>query len=66
LLGVINDVLDLSRLKDHGLRLNARPVLLNELARQVCELSQVTARDKGLVVMLRSRTRIACARSSRT
>jgi signal transduction histidine kinase/CheY-like chemotaxis protein len=54
LLGVINDVLDFSRLKDHGLRLNPRPVLLNELARQVCELSQVTARDKGLVVMLRS------------
>ncbi len=54
LLGVINDVLDFSRLKDHGLRLNARPVLLNELVRQVCELSQVTARDKGLVVMLRS------------
>jgi len=54
LLGVINDVLDFSRLKDHGLRLNARPVLLNELARHVCELSQVTARDKGLVVMLRS------------
>jgi signal transduction histidine kinase/FixJ family two-component response regulator len=54
LLGVINDVLDFSRLKEHGLRLNARPVLLNELARQVCELSQVTARDKGLVVMLRS------------
>jgi len=54
LLGVINDVLDFSRLKDHGLRLNTRPVLLNELARHVCELSQVTARDKGLVVMLRS------------
>ena len=54
LLGVINDVLDFSRLKDHGLRLNPRPVLLNELVRQVCELSQVTARDKGLVVMLRS------------
>jgi len=54
LLGVINDVLDFSRLKDHGLRLNARPVQLNELARHVCELSQVTARDKGLVVMLQS------------
>ncbi len=54
LLGVINDVLDFSRLKDHGLRLHARPVLLNELARHVCELSQVTARDKGLVVMLQS------------
>jgi signal transduction histidine kinase/FixJ family two-component response regulator len=54
LLEVINDVLDFSRLKDHGLRLNARPVLLNELARHVCELSQVTAREKGLVVMLRS------------
>jgi signal transduction histidine kinase/CheY-like chemotaxis protein len=54
LLGVINDVLDFSRLRDHGLRLNARPVLLNELARHVCELSQVTAQDKGLVVMLQS------------
>lgn len=54
LLGVINDVLDFSRLKDHGLRLHARPVLLNELARHVCELSQVVAQDKGLVVMLRS------------
>ncbi|OGA81820.1 MAG: hypothetical protein A2711_05795 [Burkholderiales bacterium RIFCSPHIGHO2_01_FULL_63_240] len=54
LLGVINDVLDFSRLKDHGLRLHARPVLLNELARHVCELSQVMAQDKGLVVMLRS------------
>jgi signal transduction histidine kinase/FixJ family two-component response regulator len=54
LLGVINDVLDFSRLKDHGLHLSPRPVLLNELVRHVCELSQVTARDKGLVVMLRS------------
>lgn len=54
LLGVINDVLDFSRLKDHGLRLHARPVLLNELARHVCELSQVVAQDKGLVVTLRS------------
>jgi signal transduction histidine kinase/FixJ family two-component response regulator len=54
LLGVINDVLDFSRLKDHGVRLNDGPVLLNELARHVCELSQVTAKDKGLVVMLRS------------
>ena len=54
LLGVINDVLDFSRLKDHGVRLHARPVLLNELARHVCELSQVVAQDKGLVVMLRS------------
>jgi signal transduction histidine kinase/CheY-like chemotaxis protein len=54
LLGVINDVLDFSRLKERGLRLNPRPVLLNEVGRQVCELSQVTARDKGLVVMLRS------------
>lgn len=54
LLGVINDVLDFSRLKDHGLRLNAKPALLNELARHVCELAQVTAQDKGLVVMLRS------------
>jgi signal transduction histidine kinase/CheY-like chemotaxis protein len=54
LLEVINDVLDFSRLRDHGLRLSARPVLLNQLARQVCELSQVTAADKGLVVMLRS------------
>ncbi len=54
LLGVINDVLNFSRLKDHGLRVSARPVLLNQLARHVCELSQVTARDKGLVVMLRS------------
>lgn len=54
LLGVINDVLDFSRLKDHGVRLSPRPVLINELARHVCELSQVTAQDKGLVVMLRS------------
>jgi len=54
LLRVINDVLDFSRLKDHGLRLNPQPVLVNELARHVCELSQVTAQDKGLVVMLRS------------
>jgi signal transduction histidine kinase/FixJ family two-component response regulator len=54
LLGVINDVLDFSRLKDHGLRLHTRPVLINELARHVCELSQVTARDKGLVVTLQS------------
>jgi signal transduction histidine kinase/CheY-like chemotaxis protein len=54
LLGVINDVLDFSRLNDHGLHLRLRPVLLNELARHVCELSQVTAQAKGLVVMLRS------------
>jgi signal transduction histidine kinase/ActR/RegA family two-component response regulator len=54
LLGVINDVLDFSRLKERGLRLNPRPALLNEVGRQVCELSQVTAQDKGLVVLLRS------------
>jgi signal transduction histidine kinase/CheY-like chemotaxis protein len=54
LLGLINDVLDFTRLKEHGVRLHARPVLLNELTRHVCELSQVTARDKGLVVMLHS------------
>ena len=54
LLRVINDVLDFSRLKEHGLRLNPQPVRINELARQVCELAQVTAQDKGLVVMLRS------------
>lgn len=54
LLGVINDVLDFSRLKEHGLRLNPRPVLLHEVARHVCELSQVTAKDKGLVVVLQS------------
>lgn len=54
LLRVINDVLDFSRLKEHGLRLNPQPVLVNELARHVCELAQVTAQDKGLVVMLRS------------
>ena len=54
LLRVINDVLDFSRLKDHGLRLNPQPVLIHELARHVCELSQVTAQDKGLVVMLHS------------
>jgi len=54
LLGVINDVLDFSRLKEHGLRLNPKPVLLHEVARHVCELSQVTAKDKGLVVLLNS------------
>jgi signal transduction histidine kinase/CheY-like chemotaxis protein len=54
LLGVINDVLDFSKIKDQGVRLHPRPVLLHELARNVCELSQVTAADKGLVVSLHS------------
>lgn len=54
LLGVINDVLDFSKLSDHGMRLNPRPVRLQELVRRVCELAQVTARDKGLEVVLHS------------
>ena len=54
LLGVINDVLDFSKIKDQGVRLHPRPVLLQELARNVCELSQVTAGDKGLVVSMHS------------
>jgi signal transduction histidine kinase/FixJ family two-component response regulator len=52
LLCVINDVLDFSRLKEGRLTLKPAPILLHKLVREVCELADVNAQAKGLVVTL--------------
>ena len=54
LLGVINDVLDFSRLRENKLTLKPRPVDLAALVHDVCELADATARDKGLTVRMQS------------
>ncbi len=54
LLGVINDVLDFSRLRENKLALKPRPTALQKLVSDVCELSDATAREKGLVVTVQS------------
>jgi signal transduction histidine kinase/DNA-binding NarL/FixJ family response regulator len=54
LLCVINDVLDFSRLKEGRLTLKPGPVLLHKLVRDVCELADVNAQAKGLVVTLQT------------
>lgn len=52
LLGVINDVLDFSRLQAGNLELNRRSVDLRGLIQEVCALAEVNALDKGLEVRL--------------
>ncbi len=52
LLGVINDVLDFSRLQAGKLELNQRSVDLRGLIQEVCALAEVNALDKGLEVRL--------------
>jgi signal transduction histidine kinase/CheY-like chemotaxis protein len=54
LLGVINDVLDFSRLKENKLTLKPRPLHLDSLVNDLCELADATARDKGLIVTMQS------------
>ena len=54
LLCVINDVLDFSRLKEGRVTLKSGPVLLHKLVREVCELADVNAQAKGLVVTLQN------------
>lgn len=51
---VINDVLDYSRLSEGRLTLKPRPVDLNELARGVCALADVTAKEKAIGVSMQS------------
>ncbi|MDE2400230.1 MAG: response regulator [Burkholderiales bacterium] len=53
LLGVINDVMDFSRLQEGKLSLRPRPVDLVELAQDVCHLVNVNAAEKGLSVALK-------------
>lgn len=52
LLGVINDVLDFSRLQEGMLTLQPRPVHLHALATEVCSLVDVNAAEKSLEVTL--------------
>lgn len=54
LLGVINDVLDFSRVKANKLTLKPRAIDLHGLVHDVCHLADVTARDKGVVVTMQS------------
>ncbi|HEX5372180.1 MAG TPA: ATP-binding protein [Aquabacterium sp.] len=52
LLGVINDVLDFSRLQEGLMELRPRATHLPNLVRDVCALSNVTAQDKGLDIRM--------------
>ncbi|MBI5927150.1 MAG: response regulator [Aquabacterium sp.] len=54
LLGVINDVLDYSRLQAGRIELSPAPVNLPELAREVTSLAAVNGTEKGLDVVLDS------------
>ena len=54
LLGVINDVLDFSRLKENMLVLKPRAVHLPSLVADVCALADATARDKGVLVTMQN------------
>ncbi|MFT3858513.1 MAG: ATP-binding protein [Aquabacterium sp.] len=54
LLGVINDVLDFTRLKENKLALRPQPLDLQALVQGVCDLADATARDKGVVVTMAS------------
>jgi signal transduction histidine kinase/CheY-like chemotaxis protein/HPt (histidine-containing phosphotransfer) domain-containing protein len=48
LLGVLNDILDVSTMESGTLKLSVTPVPLHNVAQEVDDLMQVTARDKGL------------------
>ncbi len=50
LLGIINDILDLSKLEAGSLRIEQTPFLLGELLEQVVGLVAVQAAEKGLTV----------------
>ena len=48
LLGVLNDILDVSTMESGTLKLSAAPVPLHSVVQEVDDLMQVAARDKGL------------------
>jgi len=48
LLGVLNDILDVSTMESGTLKLSVTPVPLHSVVQEVDDLMQVTARDKGL------------------
>ena len=50
LLGVINDILDYSRLEAHGIQLEEQPFDLREMAEKCAKIVEVRAREKGLVL----------------
>jgi signal transduction histidine kinase/DNA-binding NarL/FixJ family response regulator len=50
LLGVLNDILDVSTMESGTLKLSVTPVPLHSVVQEVDDLMQVTARDKGLVL----------------
>ena len=50
LLGVLNDILDVSTMESGTLKLSVAPVPLHNVAQEVDDLMQVTALDKGLTL----------------
>ncbi|MCW5654256.1 ATP-binding protein [Hydrogenophaga sp.] len=50
LLGVLNDILDVSTMESGTMRLSVAPMKLREVAHEVEDLMRVTAREKGLVL----------------
>ena len=52
LLGVLNDILDVSTMESGTLRLAPEPVRLRTLAQEVESLMRLTAREKGLTLQL--------------
>lgn len=53
LLGMINDILDLSKIEAGKTELELRPCSLREIAEDVCQLMQVRADAKGLLLQLK-------------
>jgi len=52
LLGVLNDILDVSTMESGTLKLSPAPTHLNDLVQEVEGLMQVAARDKGLTLLV--------------
>ncbi len=52
LLGVLNDILDVSTMESGTLKLSVTPVPLHNVVQEVDDLMQVTARDKGLALRI--------------
>jgi signal transduction histidine kinase/CheY-like chemotaxis protein/HPt (histidine-containing phosphotransfer) domain-containing protein len=52
LLGVLNDILDVSTMESGTLKLSVTPVPLHHVVQEVDDLMQVTARDKGLTLQI--------------
>jgi two-component system, sensor histidine kinase len=77
LLGVLNDILDVSTMESGTLKLSVAPIHLRSVVHEVDGLMQVAARDKGLDAQLvyaaadlpewvDGRRHAACARSCST